>query len=411
MPLKTIIALGETEAYFQVLTEYLPGYRVIPVLQKDWKKMERYFPGLVLFYQAGPIHRSLELLEKQPWVRKIPTLLIHANTKMAAKDIAAAYESGIVDCISLPLNKDLLQQKIAASYRPMSWLRRLFSRRTIEKRVFKVAGIVPPPYTMNTEQESASTQVLTKGLYAKFFGAFRLYFDQKLLPDTLSKKDKNLLAYFLFHHGQFLHRDQLMELFWPDVMPDAARNSLHVAISHLRSYLRPYLGKIKVIKHQNEGYIFDPDHVVITDVKQFKASCHSGWEALKNQKYDAALPYLQQASNLYTKEFLREFLYEEWSSREREALQEALLAVLKSLALHYQKQGTYEQVIPLAERMLLIAPFLEDVHRLLIEAFAELNMRGRALHQYQKCRTLLMSHFEVEPSPETENLVAKLRVS
>ena len=65
MPLKTIIALGETEAYFQVLTEYLPGYRVIPVLQKDWKKMERYFPGLVLFYQAGPIHRSLELLEKQ----------------------------------------------------------------------------------------------------------------------------------------------------------------------------------------------------------------------------------------------------------------------------------------------------------------------------------------------------------
>lgn len=410
MPLKTIIALGETEAYFQVLTEYLPGYRIIPVHQKDWKKMDRYFPGLVLFCPPGPISGSLALLEQQPWVRKIPTLLIHGNNNMAAKDIAAAYESGIVDCISLPLSKTLLQQKVAASYRPMSWLRRLFSRRLVEKRVFKVAGIVPTPYTMSIEEDSVSPQVLTKGLYAKFFGAFRLYFDQELLPDTLSKKDKNLLAYFLFHHGQFLHRDQLMELFWPDVMPEAARNSLHVAISHLRSYLRPYLGEIKVIRHQNEGYIFDPDHVVITDVKQFRASCHSGWEALKNQKYEAALPYLQQASNLYSKEFLREFLYEEWSSREREVLQEALLAVLKSLAIHYQKQGAYEQVIPLAERMLLIAPFLEDVHRLLIEAFAELNMRGRALHQYQKCRALLMSHFEVEPSPETENLVAKLRV-
>ncbi|MBX2876458.1 MAG: winged helix-turn-helix domain-containing protein [Saprospiraceae bacterium] len=409
MPLKTIIALGEMEAYFQVLTEYLTEYRIVPVLQKDWSKIERYFPGLILFYTPGPIGKSLKLLEQQTWVRKIPTLLIHSSTKIAAKDIAAAYELGIVDCIPLPFDQELLLQKIQASYRPMSWFRRLFNRRTLEKKTYKATGILPSYYASNLVERDASTQVLAKGLYARLFGSFQLYFDQELLPDTLSKKDKNVLAYFLFHHGQFLHRDKLMDLFWPDVIPEAARNSLHVAISHLRSYLRPYLGEIKVIKHQNEGYIFDPDHAVITDVQQFRASCQSGWEALKNQKCEAALPYLEQASNLYTKEFLREFLYEEWSSREREALQEALLAVLKSLAVHYQKQGAYEQVIPLAERMLLIAPFLEDVHRLLIEAFAELNMRGRALNQYQKCRALLMSHFEAEPSPETENLVAKLR--
>jgi len=410
MPLKTIIALGETEAYFQVLTEYLTEYRIIPVLQKDWNKIERYFPGLILFYASGPIGKSLQLLEQEAWVRKIPTLLVHSHTKIPATDIAAAYESGIVDCIQLPLNKECLRQKVEASYRPMSWLKRLFSRRTIERRTFKATGIIPTYYSIGMEKESVPTAILAKGLYARFFGSFQLYLDQELLPDTLSKKNKNLLAYFLYHHGKFLHRDQLMEQFWPDVIPEAARNSLHVAISQLRSYLRPYLGKIKVIKHQNEGYIFDPDHVVVTDIQQFRASCYSGWEALKNQKHEAAVPFLHNASELYSREFLREFLYEEWCSREREALQEALLAVLKSLAVHYQKQGFYEQVIPLAERMLLIAPFLEDVHRLLIEAFAELNMRGRALNQYQKCRALLMSHFEAEPSSETKDLVAKLRV-
>ena len=54
MPLKTIIALGETEAYFQVLTEYLPGYRVIPVLQKDWKKMENIFSWPSSFLPSWP---------------------------------------------------------------------------------------------------------------------------------------------------------------------------------------------------------------------------------------------------------------------------------------------------------------------------------------------------------------------
>ena len=410
MPLKTIILLGEAEAYFQLLTEYLTEYRIIPVLQKDWSKIERYFPGLILFHSAGPPHSSLQLLGRQAWVRKIPTLLIHDNSKSDAKDIAAAYDAGIVDCIALPLKKDLLRQKVEACYRPMSWLKRLFSRRIDQKRAYKATGILPPFYSPSVEKEGHSTQVLAKGLYARFFGAFQLFYNQELLPNSLSKKDKNLLAYFLFHHGQFLHRDKLMEKFWPDVSPESARNSLHVAISHLRAYFRPYLGEIKVIKHQNEGYLFDPDHAVITDVQQFKASCQSGWEALKKKEYEAAIPFLHQASDLYAKEFLREFLYEEWCSREREALQEALLAVLKSLAVYYQKQAAYEQVIPLAERMLLIAPFLEDVHRLLIEAYAELNMRGRALNQYQKCRALLMSHFEAEPSPETEDLVAKLRV-
>lgn len=410
MPLKTIIVLGEAEAYFPLLTEYLTEYRIIPVMQKDWNKIERYLPGLILFQSAESIQSSLQLLERQAWVRKIPTLLLHDTSNSEARDIAAAYEAGIVDCIALPLKRDLLRQKVEASYRPMSWLKRLFSRRITQKRSYQATGILPPFYSFGMEKEGHSTQVLAKGLYARFFGAFQLYFNQELLPNTLSKKDKNLLAYFLFHHGQFLHRDRLMDLFWPNVSPESARNSLHVAISHLRAYLRPYLGEIKVIKHQNEGYIFDPDHGVITDVQQFKASCQSGWEALKKKEHEAAIPFLHQASDLYAKEFLREFLYEEWCSREREVLQEALLAVLKSLAVYYQKQAAYEQVIPLAERMLLIAPFLEDVHRLLIEAFAELNMRGRALNQYQKCRALLMSHFEAEPSPETEDLVAKLRV-
>lgn len=410
MPLKTIILLGEAEAYFQLLTEYLTDYRIIPVLRKDWNKVERYFPGLILFHAPEPIHTSLKLLERQAWFRKIPTLLIHDNSKCEAKDIAAAYAAGVVDCIALPLKQDLLSQKVEVNYRPTSWLRRLFSKRIIRKRSYQATGILSPVYSLSTAKKDSSTPILAKGIYARFFGAFQLFFNQEPLPDTLSKKDKNLLAYFLFHHGQFLHRDKLMDLFWPDVSPESARNSLHVAISHLRAYFRPKLGQIKVIKHQNEGYIFDPDHAVITDVQQFKASCQSGWEALKNKEYEAAIPFLHQASDLYAMEFLREFLYEEWCSREREALQETLLAVLKSLAVYYQKQAAYEQVIPLAERMLLIAPFLEDVHRLLIEAYAELNMRGRALNQYQKCRALLMSHFEAEPSPETEDLVAKLRV-
>lgn len=409
MPLKTIIAIGETEISFAQLNQWLVDYRIIPILNKDWDQIEAYSPGLVLYHAPNPLDKALKRLSQQKWLRKIPTLLIHSNTALEAKQVATAYRYGIMDCLHWPTDQASLLHKVKSCYRPISWLRKLCHYKGLGRKPYQATGFIPASYPVKLTESSLASKITTTGLYVQFFGSFQLYYNQKALPDHLSKKNKNLLAYLLYHQGKFLHRDKLMDLFWPQVMPDAARNSLHVAISHIRSYLRKFMGNRKIIKHQNEGYLFAPDCAVITDVQQFRANCRSGWDAMKSQKIEAAVPYLNGASDLYRLAFLREFLYEEWCTREREALQEALLAVLKSLAIHYHSQGAYEKVIPLAERMLLVAPFLEDIHRLLISCFLELNMRGRALNQYQKCRSLLMSHFEVEPSPETQALVEDLR--
>lgn len=409
MPLKTIIIIGETGQSFSLLHQWLFDYRIVPILDKDWQHIEKYIPGLVLFHASDPIERSLSRLANQDWLKRLPTLLIHGQEQPSSTEIAMAYNYGIVDCIAWPTDQQSVREKVSAHFQATSWLKRLLHGRNLGLRRTYRAGIVPAHPMMQRRLSKPSDNITAKGLYVQFFGAFQLYYDQEKLPNQLSNKNKNILAYFLYHQGKFLHREKLMDLFWPQVGPDAARNSLHVAISQLRAYLRPFLGAGKILKHQNEGYLFDPDCGVISDVQQFQANCRSGWDAMKTAQMEAAIPYLNKASDLYQMEFLREFLYEDWCSREREALQEALLAILKSLALHYHQQRLHERVIPLAERMLLIAPFLEDIHRLLIACYLALNMRGRALNQYQKCSALLLSHFGVEPSPETQALIAEVR--
>lgn len=410
MPLKTIIIIGETAQSYSLLHQWLLDYRIVPMLDKDWKHIEKYIPGLVLYHAPDNIDQSLSRLANQDWLQRIPTVLLHAQEQLSPTQIARAYGYGVVDCIAWPASPNSVKRKVATHFRATSWLKRLLKGRKLGLRSTHQTGIVPV-YPLVGSKPKVSNNITAKGLYVQFFGAFQLYYNQSKLPDQLSKKNKNLLAYFLYHQGKFLHREKLMDLFWPQVSPDAAKNSLHVAISQLRSYLRPFLGQGKIIKHQNEGYLFDPDCGVISDVQQFQANCQSGWEAMKTTHMEVAIPYLNRASDLYQLEFLREFLYEDWCTREREALQEALLAILKRLALHYHQEGSYDKVIPLAERMLLIAPFLEDIHRLLIRCYLALNMRGRALNQYHKCSALLMSHFGVEPSQETQVLIAEVRTS
>src|SRR5688572_11860550 len=55
------------------------------------------------------------------------------------------------------------------------------------------------------------------------------------------RKTKNLVKLLALAPGHQLHREQLMEVLWPDQDPDAAANNLHKAVYTARRALEPAL--------------------------------------------------------------------------------------------------------------------------------------------------------------------------
>lgn len=413
MTLKTIIILGENSSIFHQLNRWLSDYRLIPITSENWTTIEQFNPGLAICLVNNDEKPPFTWWKQQQWLHKIPTLFVQAEGAANLESLAEAFSMGLADFCEWPCNREVIQQKVRVHFKKPHWIQVIGQKLSAlwhkSSQPLAQMGFTPAPLQMPNKKHISEDYVPEKGVYVHFFGVFSLCVDKKRLPDDLSKKQKSLLAYLLYHSGQFLHREKIMEVFWPEVPTDSSRNSLNVAISQIRAYLRPYLDGHHFISYQNEGYVVNPGLPMVTDVNQFKANCKSGWDALRAGQQEVAVDFLEQASQIYQQDFMLELQYEEWCSDERDALKETFLSVLNSLALYYHQKKEYEKVIPLAERILIKAPFLEDTHRLLIDCFDRLHMRGRALNQYQKCKALLVTHFQVEPSPETQALLLRIK--
>jgi hypothetical protein len=82
-------------------------------------------------------------------------------------------------------------------------------------------------------------------LTAHFFGTFRVSVDGTPVDTASSRRTRNVLAYLLAHRRAAVPRDVLMEVFWPAAAPDAARNSLHVALTGAAGSRGPAAGRVR----------------------------------------------------------------------------------------------------------------------------------------------------------------------
>src|SRR5690348_8635319 len=71
------------------------------------------------------------------------------------------------------------------------------------------------------------------------FGGLRVYQDQRVITRFTTQKVASLLAYLAYYPHKSHPRDVLIELLWPDGLPQAGRASLSQALSSLRRQLEP----------------------------------------------------------------------------------------------------------------------------------------------------------------------------
>ncbi|MEU9706240.1 AAA family ATPase, partial [Streptomyces sp. NPDC047981] len=199
--------------------------------------------------------------------------------------------------------------------------------------------------------------------------------------------------------GHRLHREQAMEICWPDADPQAALGSLRVALHAARRALEPELPPRTASSYlTGEGSLLwlDPRTVRI-DADEAEALAETALAAGDRAALAAAL-------DAFTGELLPEDRYAPWAEARRARLSDLRERALLALAEAHLTAGAPEEAVAAAERVLASSPAEESAHRLLIGAYLRQGLRRRAVAQYHLCREALDAEFGVRPGAETERL-------
>jgi DNA-binding SARP family transcriptional activator len=223
-----------------------------------------------------------------------------------------------------------------------------------------------------------------------------------------SRRGRALLLYLLVHRHPWPSREALMEEFWPGAAPDAARNSLNVAVHGLRRALRTATDA-NLVRFEEGHYRLDPDVRLWLDVEEFERHVDCGREHEKTGEMTAATAEYELAASLYQGDFLAEDPYEEWPVLTRERLRLAYLDTMDRLSHLYFTRAQYAACATLCQRILERDPCREDAHRRLMRCYSRQGQTHLALRQFRACTDSLRDELGVEPAPTTALLHERIR--
>ncbi|MCS7222748.1 MAG: tetratricopeptide repeat protein [Anaerolineae bacterium] len=231
-------------------------------------------------------------------------------------------------------------------------------------------------------------------------GPSRVFKDGRLLErsDWGSAVTKELF-FFLLEQRQPLRKEQIIDVFWPEVSEERANSNFHSTTYRLRRALAQ-----DALLYEDGVYRLNPDLEIWYDVEIFQeliAQAHQE-EASERREH-----FLEEAIRLYHGDFMGE-CYSDWCIPRRESLRESYIEALLELGrlriLKGDPDGTHE----LCEAALRLDNFREDAYVLLMQACALRGDRGGIVRWYRRCQEALASELNACPLPETTQLYQRL---
>jgi SARP family transcriptional regulator, regulator of embCAB operon len=242
---------------------------------------------------------------------------------------------------------------------------------------------------------------------ARFLGSFRVTLDHR--PVALrSRRTRVLLAYLIDRGRVPVPRDVLMDVFWPKSTPEAARNSLHVAMWALRKALAAaWPGS--VVECRGDVYRFSDEVELWSDVAEMARHCERGAAAAAAGRLTAAVEEYEAARALCGGGYLADDPYLEWALQRRDDLRLRALGCAERLSNLYLELGNLRNTEALCIHVLREEPCHESVARRLMLAYARLGQPHMALREYDRIVHELDRDLGVPAAAETVALAEAIR--
>ncbi len=239
----------------------------------------------------------------------------------------------------------------------------------------------------------------------ELLGGLRVRQGDRVVERFRTQKAGALLAYLAYHAPRLHSRELLVDLFWPEMEPEAARHNLRQTLTNLRHDL--------ALPESSEADLVVTDRLSIqlrpgaftTDVADLETALQEAQRAATTAERTAALA---RAVALYQGELLPGH-FEEWVQPERAALADRYLETLRQLAADAEQAGDLLQSLHFARRMLACDPLDENAHCHIIRLYAAVGRPLAAQNQYQELERILKTELDTVPSAQANALVQNLR--
>jgi DNA-binding SARP family transcriptional activator len=256
--------------------------------------------------------------------------------------------------------------------------------------------------------DRSGTPASASVLAVHLLGTLCVTIDDIPVEEWSGGRNRSLFAYLLIHRDPWPPREALMAVFWPGSTPEAARNSLNVAIHGLRRVLRTATDA-PVIVLAGAAYRLHPDLRLWLDVEEFERRVEHGRRREQAGDLDKAMNEYERATALYRGDFLADDPYDDWPVLIRERLRLAHLDALDRLSDIYYRLGRYASAATLCQHIIERDPCREDAHRRLMRCYSRQGQPHLALLQYRSCARVLADELGVRPAPATIELHDRIR--
>ena len=258
---------------------------------------------------------------------------------------------------------------------------------------------------MAKKATSIAATANTIPIRAVMLGDFRLYVGDVLIDDDISRSQKmwNLLAYLVVHRDRNVPQEELISVLWPDDNSQNPGNALKTLLYRTRATLLPLLGdEPQLILSQRGSYSWNHSLTCEVDAEQFAELAH---QASDRSLLDAErLEIYRQATALYKQDFLPRLSEQLWVIPLATYYHTLYLDTVFEYAHLLLAAEQYAELANLLNAAIMIEPFNDKLHALLITALLRQGNSLAALNHYDAATELLYRNLGVRPSAELRAL-------
>jgi DNA-binding SARP family transcriptional activator len=240
-------------------------------------------------------------------------------------------------------------------------------------------------------------------------GPTRILQDGQPIEDWPNGKGKSVFKYLLLHHRQPVAKERLMQLFWPDADPEAARNNLNVTIYGLRRVLGRAQPDVSHVVLEDGCYRLSTVLDLWLDAEVFEERARVGREHQAAGRTEEAVAAYREAEQLYHGELFADERPEDWHLPDRQRVRECALDLLRRLSRLSIARQDPNAAVSAHRRVLQIDPCDEESHRELMRLYAQQDQPQLAVRQFRACAEALASELHMIPSPETTALYRRIQ--
>ena len=215
-------------------------------------------------------------------------------------------------------------------------------------------------------------------------GRFAVSVDGRPIPTADWRRDRAaaLIKLLALRPAHRIHREQAMEIFWPDADPEAAGANLRKAIH----FARRTLGVHDLIEVRNDIVSLAPHAELEIDAESFEAAAKAALGGGNKSAYE-------RAADFYGGRLLPDDLFVEWLDTPRAQLQ--------------QRYGDLLRAGGLWQRLIALDPADEQAQCALMQVALDAGNRVEAIRQFNQLRENLHAELGVGPSAATIALYEK----